>query len=203
MEPASKRPRKPAPPPLCFADVFAMTRVNAKGVARSRPLPLGFRGFDAKPPQMIVYGSDHVATRYDAALRPRRDGRCVASALLPDGAGVLLARVVDAQPQLYLVDRDVALPLADPPREVALELGPARGAVERDFPRAPALAMAPAPIARRSPAPASTAAGGRSPPSSRPARRATASGDRRRTRPRRRAPIAGASAPDRSDTPSR
>ncbi len=63
-------PVRDAAPPLLFADLFAMTSIDARQVARSKPCKHGFTGYDAKPPQIAVRGSSHQTHVFDEHLRP-------------------------------------------------------------------------------------------------------------------------------------
>lgn len=127
------RPSKPTPPSLLFADLFGLTAVDARGVARSKPNKHGFFGFDAKPPHLLVHGEGFQSHVFDAALRPVGDPYRQAGALLPEGAGLL--RFTAREGRLALLVGDARVDLPDARRELTVALGPPRGSCERDFPR--------------------------------------------------------------------
>jgi len=129
---------KPAGPPLLFADLFGLTAVDARGVARSKPNRHGFFGFDAKPPHLLVHGGSFQSHVFDASLRPVGEPSQRAGALLPDARGLVTFTAREGRLALLLGDARIDVP--DAPRELTLALGPTRGILERDFPRDVALA---------------------------------------------------------------
>jgi len=127
------RPTKPRPPPLLFADLFGLTAVDARGVARSKPSKHGFSGFDAKAPHLAVRDGSYHSHLFDAALRPVGEPYRQAGALLPEGGGLLTFTAREGRLGLRLGDALIDVP--DARRELTLALGPPRGTFERDFPR--------------------------------------------------------------------
>ncbi len=124
-----------ATPPLLFADLFALTSVDARAVARSKPCKHGFFSFDAKPPQIAVRGSSQQMHLFDEHLRPIGEPHRPAGALLPDGLGLLTFASKNERLVLTLGDSLATVEVPDAPREISLSLGPSRGTIERDFPR--------------------------------------------------------------------
>jgi hypothetical protein len=120
-------------PPLLFADLFGLTAVDARGIARSKPNKYGFIAFDAKPPHLVVHGGSYQSHRYDAALRPVGEPRQQAGALLADGSGLLRFTAREGRPTLLRGDARIDVP--DAPHPLPLALGPTRGSLEHDFPR--------------------------------------------------------------------
>lgn len=125
--------------PLLFADVFGVTAVDGRDVARSKLLPFGWRSFDAKPPYVAVCGSSHLMYVFDAKLRPVGTPHRPLGTLAPDGALVGFSQR-DGALTVQVGAEGSALALPPPQRELTLANGPTRGTLERDFPRVPVLA---------------------------------------------------------------
>ncbi|MEZ4391447.1 MAG: hypothetical protein R3A48_10160 [Polyangiales bacterium] len=88
-------PRSPHRPSLLFADGFGATAVDASGKARSRAVPTGCLGFDAKGGRLAVLGPGGSLTVLTAALREAARGR--GPGLLPDeGEALRVTRRGDA-----------------------------------------------------------------------------------------------------------
>ena len=135
MSTSRARPEFSAAPPLLFADLFALTSVDARGVARSKPCKHGYVSFDAKPPQIAVRGSSHQTHLFDEHLRPIGEPFRPVGALLPEGLGLLSVTSKNERVELTLGDSLATVEVPDAPRKIALSLGPARGTIEREFPR--------------------------------------------------------------------